>query len=693
MTDWWREPQRIVQTNLRLIDAGLNPEDLARSLVEFGATAMLFNVGGIFSWYPSELPLQARNPYLDRDLLGGMIAAAHRQGIRVIGRYDLSKGTKLAFDAEPGWFCRDRDGNPFEYNGTYQACVNGGWYHEQSPKVLEESLGRYEIDGMFFNMFGYLATDYSFASYGLCHCDNCKREFRAFAGEDIPEDVRTSNPVYRQYLRFQDVTSKALANSIYDRAKAIRPGVAISNMGRKSDFFRGEVNRRLDRPHPEWVHYSGEQARHFRSLGGGEVRHSSALTHFIDFPWRYSAESAAAQVLRLAQQLANGADPHYYFMGLPEQPDRKALPAVREVFAFYKQHQELYSKLVSEARIGLYNSAKSRRYHPEPDGLPLRAYRGAYRALLESGLAFDLIADDRGPDEDFVQRYARYDTILLPAVTCLSDAEIANLDAFTARGGSLVVIGPAGIYDENGNARSGLALECLPYSATREVLPRTRGGYIRIDSEKLPGLDSDLMLLDGAYHVVEPKPQARPLYKMLLPQRFGPPELCFPDSQTASEHPGLLFNQAGHGQCIFVPWQADALYYEHSLLEHRVLIATLAQHGTRAPMVTLNRPDRMELTVQRHRDNGSLVVSLVNYSGHSDNAYAEPIPVHGLELVLRGFRPSEAHALVAEMEIAVGAQDAEGNPVLILPPVGAFEAVQIDGIDEQPQRLPGPAAH
>lgn len=679
MTEWWREPQRIVQTNLRLIDAALDPETVAKSLVDFGATAMLFNVGGIFSWYPSELPLQAPNPRLDRDLLGEMIAAAHRHGIRVIGRYDLSKATKPAFDAEPNWFCRDRDGNPFEYNGTYQACVNGGWYREQSPKVLEESLGRYAIDGIFFNMFGYLVTDYSYESYGLCHCESCKREFRAFTGEDIPEDTRTSNPVYRQYLHFQDVTSRALANSIYDRAKAIRPSVAISNMGRRSDFFRGEVNRRLDRPHPEWVHHSGEQARQFRSLGGDQIRHSSALTHFIDFPWRYSAESGAAQVLRLAQQLANGADPHYYFMGPPEQPDRKALPAVRDVFAYYKAHQELYGKLVSEARIGLYNSVKSRRYHPESSGLPQRAYRGAYRALLESGFAFDLIADDTGFDDDFAQRHARYDTIVLPAVTCLSDAEATNLDAFAANGGSLVVIGPAGIYDETGNARPASALKRLPYSATREVLACTRGGYIRIDDDKLAGLDSDLILLDGAYHVVEPKPEAKPLYTMLLPQRFGPPELCFPDAQPASDLPGVLFGRAGQGRCIFVPWQADALYYEHSLLEHRALIAKLAQQGTRPPIASLSRPDRMELTVQRHRDDGSLVVSLVNYSGQSNNSYAEPIPAHGLELTLRGFRPTKARALVANIEIAVGALDAKGTFALKLPPIGAFEAILIDG--------------
>ena len=110
MTEWWRQPQRIVQTNLRLIDAALDPEKVAADLAELGATAMLFNVGGIFAWYPTRLELQPVNPKLDHDILGDMIRAAHARDIRVIGRYDLSKATRIAYDRHPDWFCCDRDG-------------------------------------------------------------------------------------------------------------------------------------------------------------------------------------------------------------------------------------------------------------------------------------------------------------------------------------------------------------------------------------------------------------------------------------------------------------------------------------------------------------------------------------------------------------------------------------------------------
>jgi hypothetical protein len=646
MTEWWQRPQRIVQTNLRLVDANLNPEKVASDLAAFGATAMLFNVGGIFGWYPSTLPLQAHNPRLNGDLVGEMIAAAHRHGITFIGRYDLSKGTRVAYDAHPDWFCVDKGGEPFEYNGTYQACVNGDWYQVQAPQLLEESLGRYEIDGLFFNMFGYLVTDYSFRHYGLCHCENCRRAFRDFSGgEALPTETSNANAVYRTYLRFQDVTSKALKDRIYDLVKRIRPTVGISNMGARSDFFRGELNRRIDRPRPEWAHQGGEQARNYRSVGRNRIRHSSALTHFIDFPWRYSAETGAAQTLRLAQQLASGADPHYYVMGpLVPQDDRKALAAVRAIFDHHKAHEALYTGLDSAATIGLYVSDKSRRFDPRGGSLPVKAFRGAYRSLLESGLAFDLVNEDRATAADFAETHSRYGCIVLSGASCLSDDEIRNLDAYVEAGGTLLAIGPAGAYDDIGSARS-RSLGSLPVEIRDDMCFESRGGYLLLGNDRLPGIDSDVVLLDGPYETIAAKPGTESLYRVLMPQRFGPPELCFTEEQP-SNVPGAVIGSFGKGSTIYVPFQLDSLYMDYGLAEHRAMLATLATR-----------------------------FALINYSGQNDNVVDDAIPIHGLALHLSGIGATAAKALVDGSDLEI-IQQGECQTVG-LPPVGAFEAVAI----------------
>lgn len=674
MTKWWHQPQRIVQTNLRLVDANLDPEKVASDLAAFGATAMLFNVGGIFGWYPSNLPLQAHNPRLDRDLVGEMVAAAHRHGIKFIGRYDLSKGTRVAYDAHPDWFCVNEMGEPFEYNGTYQACVNGDWYQVQAPKLLEETLGRYEIDGLFFNMFGYLTTDYSFRHYGLCHCENCRRNFRDFSrGHELPTEIDNANPIYRTYLQFQDVTSKALKDRIYDVVKRIRPTVGISNMGARSDFFRGELNRRIDRPRPDWAHQGGEQARNYRSIGRNRIRHSSALTHFIDFPWRYSAETGAAQTLRLAQQLANGADPHYYVMGpLVPQDDRKAMPAVRAIFDHHKAHEAIYTGLDSAATIGLYVSETSRRFDPRGGGAPLKSFRGAYRSLLESGLAFDLVNEARATAADFVESHARYRCIVLSGGSCLSDSQIRNLDAYVEAGGTLLAIGPTAVYDETGAARTG-SLCSLPVASQDNMCFESRGGYLLLGNSRLPNIDSDVVLLDGPFETITARPGTESLYRVLMPQRFGPPELCFTDEQP-SNLPGVVIGVFGNGRTIYVPFALDGLYMDHGLAEHRALLADLATRF--APQaVAINRPGRLELTVQRQAGSRNLLIHLVNYSGQNDNVVDEAIPMHGIELRLSGLGAVSAKALVAGAPLEIGRHGE--CQTLKLPPVGAFEGVSI----------------
>jgi hypothetical protein len=64
------------------------------------------------------------------DALGDAIEAAHAEGIALVGRFDMSKATRLGYEAHPEWFVHNAKGEALEYNGTYQACVNGGWYQD-----------------------------------------------------------------------------------------------------------------------------------------------------------------------------------------------------------------------------------------------------------------------------------------------------------------------------------------------------------------------------------------------------------------------------------------------------------------------------------------------------------------------------------------------------------------------------------
>jgi hypothetical protein len=673
MKPWYQQPYRMVQTNLRMTDALMDPRAVARQAREFGATVLLFNIGGIFAFYPTELPLHARNPMLKGDLLGEIIEAAHSEGLRLVGRFDLSKSTRKTYEEHPDWFVHNRQGAPIEYNGTYQACVNGGWYQGYAHKIIREALGRYDVDAVFFNMFGYRSSDYSGKYHGICACQNCRDRFRSMYDRELPVREDFSDPSYADYLAFTDSTSIMLGDDIYRTVKSARPSVAVMGQRTTCDLMRMEIQRAVGRPAPEWPYQAGEQARWAAAFGRGKT-FGSTSANFIDYAWRFVAETGACQVLRFAQQLASGAVLDYYLVGTFDQDDEKAFPEVQALFAWHAANVQHYAGLRNAARIGLYQSRKTATYREATltSAEQTACFRGAYRALVEERLPFDFVPDERMLDDDAMAQLSRYDVIVMPNVACLGDAEAAVLDAWVAAGGTLLATGETGLYDDRGAPRGGFVLDSMP--ATKVQLARANlRSYFELVPGEVPSVAARLMMLDGRYFQAETKDGTETLLHLLPEQRFGPPELCYPE--LGATHPGILVRAHGEGRVIYMPWLPEWHYHRDSLPDHRALITDLVKrHAT--PQLRLEGVGPVELTLQRQADSGELLVHIINYSGQRNNLYEAPVTLTGLRLGIRG-ASGPAHALVAGVEIESAAPDADGLSWITLPPVGAFEVVKI----------------
>jgi hypothetical protein len=184
----FERPLRVVQTNLQVKDtAEINPAELAGQIDDLGGNALVFNVGGIYAWYDTDVPHHAENPHLpeDEDLLGAVIEACHERDIAFVGRVDFSKANDEVYAHRPEWFARDPDGEsrtigaerPGGWPLLRPTCPNGGYRKEGvAIPVLEEVLTRYDLDAVFYNAPGYVR----------CHCDTCRRKY-----EQLP-----ANPQY-----------------------------------------------------------------------------------------------------------------------------------------------------------------------------------------------------------------------------------------------------------------------------------------------------------------------------------------------------------------------------------------------------------------------------------------------------------------------------------------------------------------
>ncbi len=604
------QPIRLVQTNLRETDASLDPARLARQLEEFPANALLFGMGGIVAYYPTRVEFHYPSPYLPpgRDLFGDMLREAHARGIRVVGRFDFSKTQKPVFDTHPEWFMRRADGSPVVYNGLYSACINGGYYRGQALKILTEALDRYDVDALFFNMFGNPSSDYSGNAVGPCRCANCRGKFRAAHGRDIPDSADA------EYRGFLAASAREVASEFAALIHRLRPRAGFfTYIQQFTDGIMSESNTSVTRALPFWPYSASDNVDRARTSEPSKMAFNLCMS-FVDFPWRFATVPQPEIRLRLWQAMAHGAGPALNMHGAMDQEDRSALIAARPVFRWHKEHADLYAGQESAARVLLLGGRQN-------------AYRGWFRLLSEQHIPFAV-------SDNLAWIGARdFDLVISP------EGAPRELDTW-ARGGGRVLV--------SGATRPQLD---LPDSCAR---PHTRGYWRVRDRGMFPSLsNTNLLFLDGEY--AEMAPLGKPLLTLIPPSMFGPPEKVFTD-KVETDVPGVFLTSYGKGRLAWIPWDAAGLYYRHSSEAHAGLMADVVDYLLpRGRQLRTNAHPLVEITVMRQPSRKRTLVHFVNLSGHSGTAYFPPVEMRGVDVKIDGeFHRARSIALGSEVPAAGG---------------------------------------
>jgi hypothetical protein len=649
---WWmEEPIRFLQTNISEKDSTLDPARLIEQVADFPANTFLFNMGGIVAQYPTRVPFHYASPHLPagRDLFGDVIKLAHARGMRVVGRFDLSKTQKAVFDAHPEWFFERVNGEPAIYNGLYSACINGGYYREHALKILGEALDRYEVDGLFFNMFGNPSSDYSGKPMGPCHCAACQDRFHARFGRPLP--ATTDDP---DYAVFMADSSREVAKVIGDLIHQKRPGAAfLTYISTHTDGIMSESNTAVGRALPLWPYSASDNVNRARNSEPDKMAINLAMS-FVDYPWRYVTVPPAEMRLRLYQNMAHGGPPAMAVVGTMDQEDRAALVAARPIYRWHAAHQDLYVGQQSAARVLLLRGSRQ------------AAYRGFFRLLSEQHIPFTVSDNLRWIDD----KERTFDLVIAP------DGVAADVERYVRDGGRLLV--------------AGVTPPPTPFRTGAMVAKRahTQGAW-RIhdrDRELLPSLkDTNLLFLDGEYVELTPQTASaaasasaeRPLLTLIPPAMFGPPEKVWVD-KVETTIPGAIVASHGDrgGRVAYVPWDVGGLYYRHSSQGHAGLMTDLIDHLLpRGRQLRSSAHPLVEITVMRQPSRRRTLVHVVNLSGHADTAYFDPLPIRDISIDLgAGF--TTARAMVADQPLRVTRAGDRGR--FVLPSLGAYEVIVLD---------------
>jgi hypothetical protein len=589
---WWKhEPIRFLQTNLSENDSTVDPKALVSAVADFGANTFLMNMGGIVAQYPTQVPFHYPSVFLPpgRDLFGEVVREAHARQIRVVGRFDLSKTQKAVFDAHPEWFFRRADAQPVIYNGLYSTCINGDYYREHALTILAEALERYEVDGLFFNMFGNPTTDYSGVATGPCHCEACEARYRARFGRPVPSAADAD------YRSFMSDSSRQVAATIAELIHRKRPGAAfLTYIKDHTDGIISESNTAVSRPLPMWPYSASDNVS--RSLGSepNKLAINLAMT-FIDFPWRYSDVPGGETALRLYQNIAHGAPPAIVVSGPMEQQDRSGLLSAKPIFDWHARHEDLYAEQKNAARVMLLATGDT------------ASYRGFFRLLTEEHIPFVVSENLRWMNEG-----SRFDLVIAPG------APATELGRYVQDGGRLLLAGTTP----------------PPFPVGAIAGRRSTQGYWRIhDRRGFPSLtNTDLVFVDGEY--LEIAPLQHPILTLIPTAMFGPPEKVWSD-KVETTVPGLVFTNHGKGRAAYIPWDVGGLYYRHSSEAHRGLVADVIDHLLPAGrQLRTNAHPLVEMTVMDQPARGRTLIHLVNGTGHHDTAYFPPLEIRDVRIDL-----------------------------------------------------------
>ncbi|MER3405597.1 MAG: hypothetical protein C4289_10965, partial [Chloroflexota bacterium] len=353
--------------------------------------------------------------------------------------------------------------------------------------------------------------------------------------------------------------------------------------------------------------------------------------------------------------------PYVMCIGTPAtQEDQSALPAVRELFHFAREHAEYSRDLQSLSPIALVWPAGSTGGGAGQYGVERsRAhYQGWYSVLVAQHYLFDVIGDLQLDRAGVGALLARYRLVIVPNAATLSAAACDALDAFVHHGGALLATAETSLAHPDGRLRQGFGLGSLGAAHVRAARHAFRNAYFSVENPaawpRLAGVR--LLPVQGTYLYVARRAGAVGELRFVAPELYGAPE------QTRIEHetawPAVIWHSFGRGQTAYLPWEPGRLWYDSAPASLELFISDLmARLLPETQLVETNAPACVELTAFRQPARGSrperFIVHLVNGSGEDGPAMRPPLPVHDIQVRVHAERPLQVRAMRLGQELPV----------------------------------------
>jgi hypothetical protein len=610
------------------------------------ADGVLLSAGGAVAFYPTQVPLHHRSPWMgDTDPLGYLVEGCRKMNMSIILRTDPHAARQDVYEAHPDWIHVTAEGEKRRHWANpelWVTCALGPFNFDFMTQINREIMERYQPDAIFSNRW---------SGHGICYCEHCKRNFKAYSGFALPPTTGGSNstamapgdrsdPAYLKYIEWRTERLKELWFLWDGEIRKVKPTARfIPNgfpdkliTGKHSDFFFADQQARSG-VIPPWS--NGKHAKELRATMGMKPQ-VGIFSVGVEEPyrWKDSVQTEAEIRVWVAEGTANGLLPCFVKFG-GVLYDQRWLEPVANIYQTLHRNERYLRNTAPMARIGMvYSEGTDRLYGGQAWQRNSGDHgRGMYHALIEARLPFEMV-NDRLLDPELLKPFK---LLVLPNIAALSESQCAQLRAFVAGGGSLVATFETSLYDEEGRPRADFGLaDLFGVSYDQGVEGPLQNSYLRLRSDPKTGQSHPVLKeLENAYRIINATHRVKVTPKGTFP---GPVTLIpsYPDlpmedvylREPEGEVRELYLREVGQGRVAYFPGDLDRTFWQIMSLDHgKLLRNTIRWALNEEPLVEVAGPGVIDVTAWRQQQ--SMTVHLVNLTNPMmmKGPFRELIPV------------------------------------------------------------------
>ena len=636
---WFDKAMRWAQLAFVENDPGnYNPDFWLDYFRKIKADGVLLSAGGIVAFYPTKVPLHHKSPWMgNTDPLGYLVKECRKMNMSVILRTDPHATRQNMYDAHPDYIAVTADGQKRRHWANpelWVTCALGPYNFDFMRQVNNEIMANYKPDAIFSNRWH---------GHGVCYCEHCQKNFKAFSGLAIPTKTERLDPVYQKWSEWEKERLKELW-FLWDAdirkhnaaARYIPNGFPDKLLtGKHSDFFFADQQARRG-VIPPWSNAKG--AKELRAgLGMKPLVGIFSVGIEEEFRWKDSVQNDAEIRIWVAEGTAAGMKPCFVKFGGVIN-DKRWMDAVAKMYQGYSKNEKYLRNTAPVARVGMvYSEQTDRKYGGQAWQAGNREHAlGMYHALVEDHTPFEMV-NDKLLDAETLKNFK---LLVLPNIAALSNEQCNQLKQFVEKGGSLVATFETSLYDEEGKARSNFGLSDLfGVSYDNGVEGPMRNSYLRLKADATTKQFHPVVKgLEDAYKIVNTvhRVKVTPIGTFPSPVTLVPtyPDLPMEDVYARvpeTDTRELYLREMGKGRIAYFPGDIDRSFWQMMSTDHSKLLRnTIRWALNEKPIVDVETKGVVDVAVWNQKS--SMTVHLVNLTNPMmmKGPFRELLPVDAL---------------------------------------------------------------